>query len=429
MVIAGLPRMQVNGGAERQRLRDLTTSILFFPSQLNGLGENARGQRWKKLNDFMNRLGLYLLRQVSGPLVFFTFALTALVWLTQSLRMLDVVIQQGQTARTFIELSLLVMPSLLGIIMPVAFFCAAIYSLNRMHTDSELVVMWSAGMSRWHIAKPVIALALAVTFVVYSVNLYFMPAGMRAMKDRIFEIRSDLLAFILREGQFTNPIKGLTVYVRELKTNGELQGLLVYDDRDPKKPVIYLAEKGAIVSAPSGPRLLMNQGNVQQVTEENERPTFLTFDQYVLDLEQFSQETNVHIRETSERYLPELLYPDATQAWDKRYWNRLLAEGHNRLASPLYTIVFALIALVALIGGDFSRRGYSRRIGIAVGAAVLVRLSGVGVQSAASDAPILNVLQYGIPVLVAAICIFLLTPFGASIIERAKQIAPQSVGA
>ncbi len=363
----------------------------------------------------MNSLGYYVFRQITGPLLFFTFALTALVWLTQSLRLLDVVIQQGQSAGTFIELSVLVMPSLLGIILPVSFFCAAIYSLNRLHTDSELVVMWSAGMGRWGIAKPVIALGVLVSIIVLAVNLYFMPAGMRAMKDRVFEIRADLVAFLLREGQFTNPIKGLTVFVREMNTNGEIKNLLVYDDRNPDEPVTYLAERGAVAQTDDGPRLLMVNGNVQRASQDSkDQIAFLRFDKYVLDLSQFTQDVGTHTRETSERYLPELFFPDPNHPWDMAYKDRLIAEGHNRLASPLYAIAFAMIALAALIGGDFSRRGYVNRISLAVLFAVAIRVGGIGVQSAAVKLPIVNFAQYAIPLLAIGVCAVIIDRGGLS---------------
>ncbi len=381
----------------------------------------------------MNSLGYYVFRQITGPLIFFTCALTALVWLTQSLRLLDVVIQQGQSAGTFIELSVLVMPSLLGIIMPVSFFCAAIYALNRLHTDSELVVMWSAGMGRWGIAKPVLLLGVFVALVVLAVNLYFMPYGMRAMKDRVFEIRADLVAFLIREGQFTNPIKGLTVYVREINTSGEIKGLLVYDDRKPEEPITYLAESGAVAQTAEGPRLLMINGNVQRASQDNDgQIAFLQFDRYVLDLNQFTQDVGAHTRETSERYLSELFYPDPNHPWDTAYWDRLIAEGHNRLATPLYAIAFAMIALAALIGGDFSRRGYANRIGIAVLFAVAIRMAGVGVQSAAAKIPLVNIAQYAIPIGAIIACCIILERGGLSawrpMFRKSDDSLPASTG-
>ena len=46
------------------------------------------------------------------------------------------------------------LPSLLVVIVPIAFFGAALFALNKLNHDSELVVMWSAGISRVQTGRP-----------------------------------------------------------------------------------------------------------------------------------------------------------------------------------------------------------------------------------------------------------------------------------
>lgn len=347
----------------------------------------------------MNGLSFYIARQVTVPFVFFTLALTALVWLTQSLRVLDVIINQGQSAATFVQLAVFLLPSLLALLLPIALFLAVVFALHRLQMDSELVVMWSAGMSGWNVAKPVLLVSLAVALAVYGLNLYLMPAGMRAFKDRVFEIRGDLLSVFLREGNFTTPVDNITVYVRETSSSGELQNLLVHDERNPDEPTTYLAARGRIARTDEGPRLVMWDGTVQRLTD-NKRMATLDFDRYTFDLSQFNEEMSGQIRETSERYLHELLFPDPTNYWDSRYWNRLVAEGHSRLASPLYAIALAMIGLAAIMSGHFVRRGSAGPIAVAVLATLVVRLAGVGLQSAATRVAWMNVLQYLFPLAV-----------------------------
>ena len=107
----------------------------------------------------MRSLFFYVLRQIVGPFLLFTLLLTLVVWMTQALRLLDLVINRGQSAGIFAYLTVLMLPSLLVVILPIAFFGAALYALNRLNSDSELVVMWSAGISRLQIALPVLAAA------------------------------------------------------------------------------------------------------------------------------------------------------------------------------------------------------------------------------------------------------------------------------
>ncbi len=174
----------------------------------------------------MRSLFFYVLRQIVGPFLLFTLLLTLVVWMTQSLRLLDLVINRGQSAGIFAYLTLLMLPSLLVVIVPIAFFGATLYALNRLNSDSELVVMWSAGISRLQIALPVLAAAGVAMAITYACSLYLMPLGQRVMKDKVFDIRADIGAAILREGAFTTPSDGLTVFIRELAPNGEIRGMI-----------------------------------------------------------------------------------------------------------------------------------------------------------------------------------------------------------
>jgi len=357
----------------------------------------------------VKQLAIYVIRQTTGPFLFFTVALSALVWITQSLRVLDVIINQGQSAGTFLQLALFLLPSLMALLLPVTAFCAVIFAVHRLQTDSELVVMWSAGFGRWDVVRPVLLLCVVVTLLVYVFNGYLTPAGMRAFKDRVFEIRGDLVAVLLREGNFTTPFDKMTVYVREIDRAGVIHNIFVHDTRKPGQPETYIAERGKIARTADGPRLLMENGNVHKITDSG-RLAILNFDRYTLDLSQFAGEIGGHTREASERYIGELLFPDPTSPYDAQFWPRLLAEGHNRLASPLYAITLPLIALAALLSGQFTRRGYNTRIAIGVAIGVVVRLAGIGLQSLAAKVPMLNIVQYLLPLAAIVAAAYVIDP-------------------
>jgi lipopolysaccharide export system permease protein len=82
----------------------------------------------------------------------------------------------------------------------------------------------------------------------------------------------------------------------------------------------------------------------------------------------------------------------------------------------------AMLALYAVLGGDFNRRGYARRIAVASGAAVMLRLAAFTATSAASDNPQLNIIQYGLPIFIIALISFFY--FAVPIIKRQRLRAP-----
>jgi lipopolysaccharide export system permease protein len=345
----------------------------------------------------MRRLSFYVLRQIVWPFLLFTLLLTLVVWMTQALRLLDLVINRGQSAGIFAYLTMLMLPSLLVVILPVAFFAAALFALNKLNSDSELVVMWSAGISRFQLAVPVLMAAALAMALTYLCSLYLMPLGQRVMKDKVFDIRADIGAAILREGAFTTPSDGLTVFIRELAPGGEIHGILVHDNRNPTRPITYLAETGVLAQTQEGVRLIMLNGNVEQGEDSGAKLSVLRFDRYVFDLDQYAGPQRASERETSERYLYELINPQfAGENQDVRR-GVYLAEAHNRLSGPLYCIAFALIALAATTSGRLGRRTYALRL---TGAALLgaaLRLAGYAAQGFAARNPEMGVLLYVLP--------------------------------
>jgi len=345
----------------------------------------------------MPRLSIYVLRQLVGPIALFTFLLTTVIWLSQSLRLLDLIINRGQSAPTFVYLTILMLPSLLVIILPVAFFAGTLYGLHKLNADSELVAMSAAGMSRGQLLMPTLAAAGVIMLATYACSLYLMPLGQRLMSDKEFDIRADIGAAILNEGQFNTPTGGLTVFVRELSPDGRMHGILVQDERDKALPTTYLAESGMLAQTPLGARLIMIDGTIEQTRGAGSQLSVLKFQNYVFDLDQFtSQQRDTNLR-TSTRYLSELIWPKLGNALNRRMHDLYIAEANNRLSSPLYCLAFALIAFAAISKSRRGRGAYALRLTLASLIAAALRIIGYSVQGIAVRQPILCILFYVIP--------------------------------
>ena len=120
----------------------------------------------------MLKITYYIFRQLSLTTIFLTAGLTAAIWLTQSLRFVDGVLNKGLPITTFFTLISYLLPDLISIVLPVSLLIAVIYAYNRLIADQELIVMRSAGMSHWQLAKPAILLASFITAGLYINNIY-----------------------------------------------------------------------------------------------------------------------------------------------------------------------------------------------------------------------------------------------------------------
>jgi lipopolysaccharide export system permease protein len=350
----------------------------------------------------MSRLSIYVLRQLAGPVALFSFLLTSVIWLSQSLRLLDLVINRGQSAPTFVYLTLLILPGLLVIILPLAYFFGTLYGLHKLNADSELIVMQASGFSRSQLLAPVLVCAAAMMVLTYICGLFLMPLGQRAFRDKEIDIRADIGAAILTEGVFNTPATGLTVFVRELASDGEFHGILVHDSRS-LHPTTYIARSGVLAQTPAGARLIMLDGTIEQSQAQGGKLSVLKFQRYVFDLDQFAGPAHATQLETNERFLPELLWPDPSENLDQHARNVFFAEANNRLAAPLYCLAFALIAFAAVSHGRGGRGAYALRLtGASIGAAVL-RIVGYGAQGLAVRQPMLCIVLYLLPLLGAVI--------------------------
>jgi lipopolysaccharide export system permease protein len=345
------------------------------------------------------RMSSYVLRQLIEPIVLFTALLTLVIWLSQSLRLLDLVINRGQSAVTFVYLTVMMLPQLLVIILPIAFFGGALYGLHRLNVESELVVMSASGYSRAQLAVPVLLAAAIVMAATYLCALYLMPLGQRSMRAEVMSIRADIATALLSEGNFNAPVKGLTVFIRELETDGHIHGILVHDNRNPKRPTTYVAQTGVVAQTPAGPRLIMMNGTVEQGAANHAQLSVLKFERYVFNLDQFAEQRHQQTLQTSERFLSELFFPHLTRDPKGRTRRILLAEAHNRLSAPLYCLAFALIALATVTRGRRARGVYALRLTVASVAAGILRLLGYGAQGMAVRHPSAYVLLYFIPML------------------------------
>jgi lipopolysaccharide export system permease protein len=320
------------------------------------------------LDQYLGGLNRYILRQCLSGMIFVTGALTAAVWLAQSLRLVDLIVNRGLSAEVFLYLAMLILPRFLDIVIPIGTFIAVLFVFNRLITESELVVMRAAGMSPFSLAKPVLELAGIAWIILMVLSLYLLPASNREFKDLQFEIRNRFVSSLLQEGSFTTISDKLTIYIGGRDDRGEVIGLMIDDERDPSHPVTLLAERGAFADTGGGSRIIMVNGDRQQYERDTGKLSVLTFDRYVLDLDMMRDAPESRSREAQERYLGELFFPP--EDLDPGTREAYLVEGNERLTVPLTAFSFAIIPLACLLPGEFNRRGQLRRVLTAVGCAL-----------------------------------------------------------
>lgn len=343
----------------------------------------------------MNRITRYISGQLLFATLFVTLTITCAVWLTQSLRFIELIVNRGLSVGAYLYLTLLLLPSFLAMLLPIGLFAAMLFTYNRLIADSELIILRAAGLGQGQLARPAILLTIAVVFVGYLLNLVFMPLSYREFKDLEADFRSDYSAILLREGAFNTVTDGITVYIRAREANGELRGIIVHDNRQKDKTVTIMAERGVLAQTEEGPRVIMMNGNRQLVERDTGKLSLLYFERYSVDIGRPGSAASAEVRwrEPRERFIHELLFPGKSEL-DIKHFDRLRAEGHSRITAPLYALAFALIALAALLSGDYNRRGQARRILAAIAVVIAAQSGAVAASGLAARSPVMLPLIY-----------------------------------
>jgi lipopolysaccharide export system permease protein len=318
----------------------------------------------------MKRLTLYLFRHLTVATLFVTAGLTLVIWLTQSLRLLEIVVDGGAPIYLFLQLMLVTLPTFLAIVLPIGLLAAVLFTYNRLTMDSELVVMRAVGLGPWGLAKPAVLLGLIVMGMCYGLTLYLAPAAYSELERLEGMAKSQFSTVFLREGVFNEAGDGLTIYVRRRMNDGELQGLLIHDTRTAGKPVTIKAERGQTVEGAAGTRVVVFDGNRQEMDLDTGRMSELFFDRYAVDLRVFERQFADRLPDARERPTSELIHAGDIPELAP-FKSRLTAELHQRYTSPVFALGFPLMGVAILLVGEFNRRGQSRRI-VAAAASVLV---------------------------------------------------------
>ncbi len=296
----------------------------------------------------MGSINRYIFRSTLNAFLVVLGSLTAVIWVTQALHDFDIMTSQGQTILVFIGITGMIIPLLVMVIAPIAFLIAMAHVLNKMSTDSEIIVMNASGMSPWILFRSFLAAALVVALLVAAISAYFAPKGLRTLRDWLTEVRANVVTTILQPGRFTSLENGVTIHVRQRRASGQLAGIFLDDQRNPKERLTVIAENGELVDDKKGTFLVLENGTLQRHEAGQRDPAIVTFDRYAFDLSQFAGGPQAITYSIRERYLWQLLFPDPNDKTYRKEPGEFRAELFDRLMAPLYPIGFAVIAFAYL---------------------------------------------------------------------------------
>jgi len=321
------------------------------------------------------RFDRYLLSQLMVFFGFFALVLVMVYWVNQAVLLFDRLIADGQSATVFLEFTALTLPNVIRIVLPVAGFAASVYATNRLSSESELVVVQAMGFSSFRLARAVLVFGTIVALLTAILANILVPISETRLTERSAEIKNNITARFLTEGEFLHPTDGITFYIREITPQGELKDVFMSDSRNADNQVIYTAKNAFLVREETGPKLVMFDGMAQTLAPATNRLFTTSFSDFSYDIGGLIESDPGGGRSVSEISTLDLMFPTPALLEETGHSTAILVySGHKRIAQPLLAIIMALIGFAALLVGNFSRFGVIRQIIAAILLVILVRV-------------------------------------------------------
>lgn len=320
------------------------------------------------------RFDRYMLSLMLAVFAFFAFVLVAVYWVNQAVRLFERLIADGQTALVVLEFTLLTLPNVMRLVLPVAAFVATLYATNRLAGESELVVMQATGVSPARLARPVAYYGLAVAVLMSVLVHWAVPVSREELSRRSEAIERDIVAGLLVEGAFVHPVPGVTLFAREITELGELRKTLLTDARAGGR-TDYFSERAFIVDSETGVSLVMVDGIAMAMGASGDTLEVTGFADLTFDLEPSGPAAGSGRVEPREMSTPRLLAAvEADVALAASSRAILLREGHERFAQTAVAGLTPVLAFAVLCLGGYSRLGLTPQIVAAVAVVIVLQL-------------------------------------------------------
>ena len=335
----------------------------------------------------------YLLAQLVRTTIAVTVTLVGIVWLFQTIRILELVVSRDGPFLDFIIMSITVIPLWLTIAFPISAFIAITWVFQRTIADRELLVMQASGRSTLQLARAPIALAIGVTAILVLNSTVVLPFSFGIYKEMQFKLRNSIPAVLLREGVFIDVVDGMTMLIGEKTEDGIARDIFLHDERAADKTITITAKYGKFVNQDGVPAVILQNGVRNEVNQNGDASASLLFETHSVIISSDTQPSQERLTfDMNEDSIRNLLNPETSPA--PRYFNQRRAEGHYRIISPLLGFVLVMTAACSVLCGQIRRDTLFRRTVLNIGAAIVIISMMVSTRSLTITMPATTPLLY-----------------------------------
>ena len=309
---------------------------------------------------FKNKIYKHLSSEIFRNFATILLTFTAIAWTVRAVNFLDLMIDNGYSATIYFKYSLLNIFTIISRFIPLAFLLALVISIIKFERQQELLILWTSGLNKIKVANLLFLISFIIALLQITLSLIINPLTLNKSRALLRETESIQVESTLRSNDFSDTFKGVTFYIDNKDSNGELKNIFIKDNTGSLKTIVseidssnnvtILAQKGFVGDG----KLILFNGTMQTL---NDRKiiTSVDFKKTELSISNFSSRTITQpkIQETASNTLIKcMLVKKKTMILENcPFKNKsvVIETLSRRLGMPLYIPLISIIVSFLLI--------------------------------------------------------------------------------
>ena len=291
-----------------------------------------------------NKLGYYFAQEFLKNYLSILFAFGLIIWITQAVRLLDLIGEEGNSITTYFLYILSILPKFFSRISIIIFFISFVVTISKFEEHNELRALWFSGLEKKKFINYLLRSTVVFVLILIIIRCFIVPHFSNYSRYLLLNSGVGAIGPLLKQNNFNNPLKKITIYVGKKNQINELEDIILFeDDANIKKTII--AKSGVVINENNKNLLVLVEGSIQEERKDR-KISILDFDKITLDLSQYNKKT-VEYYKFNEIFFLELV-KRANNKNDEQLSN-VVGELNDRIVMPLFIPSLVLLACLLII--------------------------------------------------------------------------------
>ncbi|OGP52649.1 MAG: LPS export ABC transporter permease LptF [Deltaproteobacteria bacterium RBG_13_52_11] len=298
-------------------------------------------------------IDLYILKEIMVPTGIGMGIFTFIFLVSKLFRITEMVVEKGIPVLYAIKLFLCLIPAFLVFVAPMSLLLGILTALARLSADNEIIALKTSGVGLYRLSPPVIFLSVITFLFTTFLVFYAVPWGSQNFRETLFQLAGTQGKLDVKERIFNAPFGDLVIYVNKVSQREKmLEGIMIYDERDPQINSAIVARRGYLTSDPKAQKLVLNlfDGSIHSQEVQGETYRTINFNTYQFTIflkEEMAKERKRARVRMLEKEMSISDLREKIKGLRERGQNirPQLVELHFKFAIPFGALIFGLVGL------------------------------------------------------------------------------------